>query len=282
MMQIVLTDSIVGIILALIASLFWNIAPILQKEALAKMEDIEAKDAWKHTLTFFKDSKWVLGLLLGLIGGVAYILGIQMAGIAVVQPLINVGLIVLAFLAHRQFGEHIDTRAKIGIGLMITTPLFIALGGVTEPEMFTAYDGILIYSTLMLIGTGVMLALVSRVAILWSPISAFLQALASQFTQWFTLVLFAGNGYIQGFKDGIIPLLLMGFFMLVSAVYTVSIGLQRNPAARFNSINGTVNMFAVVLGGILIFGQMVTNFAFYGIGLAFGVAGVILLSKFQE
>jgi len=69
--------------------------------------------------------------------------------------------------------------------------------------------------------------------------------------------------------------------MFVTGVYAISIGLQRNPAARFNSITGTFSMITVVLGGIMIFGQMVTNWPFYGFGLLTGIAGVILLSKFQ-
>ena len=74
----------------------------------------------------------------------------------------------------------------------------------------------------------------------------------------------------------------MGLFTAIAAVYTISIGLQRNPASRFNAITGTVSMFAVIFGGIMIFGQVVSNIAFYGIGLVFGIIGVILLSKYQD
>jgi len=74
----------------------------------------------------------------------------------------------------------------------------------------------------------------------------------------------------------------MGVFTAIAAVYTVSIGLQRNPASRFNAITGTISMFAVILGGIIIFGQAITNISFYSIGLVFGIIGVILLSKYQD
>ncbi len=281
MLQIILTAGLIGIILALTASLFWNIAPLLQKEALAEMEAIEAKSFWKSTKGLFTDEKWCFGLILGLIGGVAYMLAIQVAGIAVVQPLINVGLVVLAFLAYRRLDENMDKPAIIGISMMILTPVFIAFGDVTEPVMFVVYDSLIIYSIVVLAATAVMLVATTRVPILWSPISALLQSLAAQFTQWFILVLFAADGLINGFKAGVIPLLFMGFFMIISAVYTVSIGLQKNPAARFNAINGTVNMFATVLGGILIFGQIIQNLPIYSIGLLTGIVGVILLAKFQ-
>jgi hypothetical protein len=194
----------------------------------------------------------------------------------------NVGLIVLAILSTRRLGEKIDLSAAVGIILMILTPVFIAFGAVTEPMMFTDYTGILLYSAAMLVGIGAMAGGTSRLAILWAPITSFLQALAAQFTQWFTLELFGASDLVQGFIAALIPLILMGIFTAVAAIYTISIGLQRNPAARFNAITGTVSMFAVILGGIMIFSQAITNLLFYGVGLVFAVIGVVLLSRYQD
>ncbi len=281
MLQLILTSSVLGIILAVITSLLWNIAPIPQKEALAEMPTIDAKQPWKHTMLLFRNRKWLSGFLLALVGGVTYMLATQMAGIIAVQPLMNVGLIVLAVMANRRLGEDIDTYAKIGIFLMILTPVFIALGGVTEPIMFTTYDGLLLYCGMMLVAIVAMLTVSNRMPILWAMITSFLQALGATFTQWFTLTLFAGDDIIQGLINGLLPLILLASFMFVTGVYAVSIGLQRNPASRFNSITGTFSMITVVIGGIMIFGQMVTSWPFYGFGLLTGIAGVILLSKFH-
>ena len=277
-----LPNDILGIILALITSLLWNIAPIVQKEALAEMEEIDVKNPLKHTRKLFSKPRWVLGFGLALIGGLTYMLATNLAGIVVIQPLMNVGLIALVFFSIRRLGEKLDMPAAIGIVLMILTPVFIAFGGVTEPIMFTEYTGILLYSATMLVGIGLMAGGTSRIAILWAPITSFFQALAAQFTQWFTLELFGAADIVQGFINAFLPLILLGVFTAIAAIYTVSIGLQRNPASRFNAITGTVSMFAVVLGGIMIFGQVITNTLFYGVGLGFGVIGVILLSKYQD
>lgn len=281
-MQIILSIVTLGILLAVITSLFWNIAPILQKEALEKMEEIEVSEAVGHTRKLFSSKKWVLGFCISLVGGLTYIVATQMAGIVVVQPLMNVGLVALAILSSKRLDESIDAQAIAGIILLILTPVFIAFGGVTEPVMFSTIDELLVYSILMLVGIGAMLPASQRLSILWAPITALLQALAAQFTQWFTLTLFAGADIIQGFLNSLIPLILMGVFTFIAAVYTISIGLQRNPAARFNSITGTVSMFAVIIGGLVIFGQTLTNFPFYVIGLALGIIGIALLSKYQD
>ncbi len=275
-------NDILGIILALITSLLWNTAPIVQKEALAEMEEIDVKNPLKHTRKLFSKPRWVLGFGMALIGGLTYMLATNLAGIVAIQPLMNVGLIALVFFSIRRLGEKIDLPAAIGIVLMILTPVFIAFGGVTEPLMFTDFTGILLYSATMLVGIGLMAGGTSRIAILWAPITSLFQALAAQFTQWFTLELFGAADIVQGFVNAFLPLILLGIFTAIAAIYTVSIGLQRNPASRFNAITGTISMFAVVLGGIMIFGQIITNTLFYGIGLAFGIIGVILLSKYQD
>ena len=277
-----LSNDILGIILALITSLLWNIAPIIQKEALSELDEIDAKNPLKHTRILFSRPRWVMGLGMSLIGGLTYMFATQLAGIVVIQPLMNVGLIALVILSSKRLGEKLDTPAAIGIVLMILTPVFIALASVTEPIMFTRFTGILIFSIIMLVGIGVMAVGTNRIAILWAPITSLFQALAAQFTQWFTLALFGGTDLVQGFISAILPLILMGIFTAIAAVYTISIGLQRNPASRFNAITGTVSMFAVILGGIMIFGQVISNIPFYSIGLGFGIVGVILLSKYQD
>ena len=282
-MQILgLTDDVLGIILALVTSLLWNIAPIIQKEALAEIDEIDAKNPMKQTKLLFSKPRWVMGFAMALVGGLTYMLATNLAGIVVIQPLMNVGLIALVFFSSRRLGETIDIPAALGIILMILTPVFIAFGGVTEPIMFTEYSGILLYSATMLIGIGAMAGGTRKIAILWAPITSLFQALASQFTQWFTLVLFGNPDIIQGFINAFIPLILTGVFTAIAAVYTVSIGLQRNPASRFNAITGTISMFAVILGGIMIFGQVISNIPFYSIGLICGMIGVILLSKYQD
>ena len=282
MLQFIVTGVLIGIILAVITSLFWNIAPVIQKEALATMEEIEAADAAKHTLKLFGSRKWTIGFLMSLIGGGTYLVATQMAGIVIVQPLMNVGLIALVILSSRRLEEEIGPQAILGIILLILTPVFIAYGGVTEPVMFVDSLNIILFCGILLVGIAVMIPASRKLPILWAPITSFLQALASIFTQWFTLALFGGPSLTQGFIDGLIPLILMGVFTFAAGVYAVSIGLQRNPAARFNGIVGTVSMFAVIFGGTIIFNQIMTNFLFYAIGLACGVVGVILLSRYQE
>ena len=282
MLQLFLTNGVLGIILAVITSLLWNVAPIIQKEALNEMEEIDAKNPIKHTRALFAKPRWVLGFFMALVGGLTYLFATQLAGIVVIQPLMNIGLIALVYLSSKRLDEKVDLQAVIGIVLLIFTPVFIALGSVSEPVMFADYTGILLYSLVMIVGVGALAGGTRKITILWAPITAFVQALAAQFTQWFTLALFGETNILQGFINALLPLILMGVFTAIAAVYTVSIGLQRNPASRFNAITGTISMFAVILGGVIIFGQVISEILFYGVGLTFGLIGVVLLSKYQD
>ncbi len=277
-----MTGVLLGLLLAIVTSLLWNVAPVVQKEALEGMEKINASGATKHTRKLFSNKRWTIGFSMSILGGLTYLFATQLAGIVIVQPLMNVGLIALVILSSRRLGEAIDIQAMVGIILLVLTPVFIAFGGVTEPTIFSDFLAITIFSILLLIGIAIMIPASKRVPILWAPITSFLQALASIFTQWFTLSLFGGSNVIDGFINGLVPLILMGIFTFAAGVYAVSIGLQKNPAARFNAIVGTVSMFAVIVGGSIIYSQVMTNAIFYGIGLVCGVIGVILLSKYQE
>ena len=99
-----------------------------------------------------------------------YLFATQLAGIVIVQPLMNVGLIALVILSSRRLGEAIDLQAMIGIILLVLTPVFIAFGGVTEPTVFNDYLAITVFSALLLLGIAVMIPASKRVPILWAMV----------------------------------------------------------------------------------------------------------------
>ena len=172
MLQIIMTGVLLGLLLAIVTSLLWNIAPVIQKEALEGMEKIDASGATKHTRKLFSNKRWTTGFSMSILGGLTYLFATQLAGIVIVQPLMNVGLIALVILSSRRLGEAIDLQAMIGIILLVLTPVFIAFGGVTEPTVFNDYLAITVFSALLLLGIAVMIPASKRVPILWAPITS--------------------------------------------------------------------------------------------------------------
>jgi len=96
---------IFGILLGLIATVFFNIAPIYQKEGLNQISELESKKVWKSTVAMFTNSRWLLGFIIANLGGLAYFFGVSLSGIAVIQPLLNFGIIFLAWLSKKKFNE---------------------------------------------------------------------------------------------------------------------------------------------------------------------------------
>ncbi len=274
-----------GICLSLVSTLMFNVAPVLQKVALSGMAEIKAKNLWKSFKTMFTNKKWLLAMIISTVGGILYFLAIEIAGITIVQPLLNFGFIMLAFMANRLLGEKIDKRSKVAIAILIGMPVFIAFGAVSTPQQISSYNILIIFSTICFVLIGAFLLLSRKVPILWAFTNGTCLGIGGVFLQWFTLVLFdalqSTSDILLGMSVAIIPFVLMIVFTIIPNMVFLQIGLQKNPAARFYPMSATVNMIVTVIGGILIFDQAIGNWISYGIGIVLGVIGIVMLSKHQ-
>lgn len=272
---------ILGILLGLISTVFLNIAPVYQKEGLNQIGKLESKKIWKSTVAMFTNRRWLLGFIAGILAGLAYFIGVSLAGIAVIQPLLNFGIIFLAWLSIKKFNEKIDRNAKIGIIILIMMPLFITLGEVAEPTMFLHPFPLVLFSLVILVLAAVSLVIARKINIFWAPVVGLINSLGATYTQWFTIELFAVPNIFQGASNGLLPLCMLLICNLFGGFYFLNIGLQRNPASRYGPINSTINLICTIFGGIFIFNQNIGNLVFYLIGIVLAVLGIMLLSKFQ-
>nr|MDO8112175.1 DMT family transporter [Candidatus Sigynarchaeota archaeon] len=274
-----------GIGLALLATICFNFAPLLMKLALNRMETISGKTFFKSLKAMFTSKKWLAGTVVNIIGGMMYFVALEITGVTVVQPILNVGLIVLALYARRMLGEMLNWKGKTGIGLLVIMPVFITFGSVSAPQALTRYDAIAAFSVACIIIVAVVGALSKKIPILMACMAGITLGFMSTCLQWFTLDFFAiinaTGSLIKGFMAGFFPLFLTIALALVANLFIVQTGLQKNPAAIFNPVSGAINMITTVIGGILIFNQTIGNWWSYGIGIAIGIAGILLLSKYQ-
>jgi len=149
-----------GIVLAIIATLDFNIMAIVQKRSLEKLDDIEMKNFFASLKLLLKDKYWVGSGLLAMLGGIPYTLALEWAGVSIVQPLMSFGFIVLVFFAKKYLGEDLNLLAKISIILMILMPIFIGAGNVSNSTnditQWDAQKQLIIY-ILGIAGAGVVL-----------------------------------------------------------------------------------------------------------------------------
>ena len=274
-----------GISLALLATMFFNYAPLLMKISLGEMPEITGKTFWASIKRMLTNKRWLTGMCVSITGGVFYFLALDLAGVTIVQPLLNFGFIMLAIAANRMLGEKLDVSAKIAIGLLIIMPVFITLGNVAQPLPLSNYAGMLWFSLGCVAIIGVLFALSQKIVVLWGLTTGVSLGISALFMQWFTLLFFAGvkatGNLFTALGMAIGPGLISLFGNIVANVVFMQIGLQKSPASRFNPINGTINMITTIIGGMLLFGQVVGNWWFYSVGLMIGVIGVVLLSKYQ-
>ncbi|MHA1341621.1 MAG: DMT family transporter [Promethearchaeota archaeon] len=275
-------ENIIGVVLALLATILFNLGPIYQKSAVDKMEEIKGKNFLNSIISMFKNAKWLLGTIFGVLGGVPYFFALQIAGITIVQPVLNFGFIIMVYYAKKWFNENLDLSGKLGITLLIIMPLFITLGGVSEPNKSFSNINLIIYTSLLLIIALIFFIGTKKINILWAPTCGVCFSIGALYMQAFTLPINFENFDIL-FQTALSALwlaILSGIFNSLG-MFLGQIGLQRNPASKYNPINQTINNIASFIGGIIVFSQSVSNIFIYSLGFLLGIIGVFLLGRYD-
>jgi drug/metabolite transporter (DMT)-like permease len=282
-----LIHKITGILFAMLAMCLFNLSPLLQKSALNKIPQLSFwnwRTSFRHLIT---NRRWLVGFAVGCIGLVPYFIALDLAGVAVVQPLYGFGFIVLVYMSHRLLQERLHPGAWTGIGLLILMPVFIALGNVSNVQVSIADRSVqwnLLLFVLILGGISLLLsAKVLRHPTLWAFISGIFYGLAAVFMQSATsfFALLTNWGWDRNLAM-LIAALLLAVPANIFADYCLQIGLQRKNASRFAPISQTVNNAVAVAGGLFIFRQQVGHWGFYLTALALGAAGLFLLTAFKH
>ena len=291
-------EYIFGIFFSILAATLFNLAPIIQKEALDKMHEISFSNMKKSLRVMFTNKTWLLGGIIGLSGSIPFILAMNLAGVSVVQPVMNFGMIILVIFGKKKLGEKLNKFATISIGLMVAMPFLVGLANVSN-----AQTDITETSTRnnMFIFTGIILFLIlccwisaKKYPIFLTGIVGLFFALGAYYMQaYMSMIAFSGYNFIQdldsiilrAFTDTNIMVANLYFGVLLIfnglAAYTLQIGLQKVPASKFNPIQQTINNLVSIISGMLIFGQVVNNWFYYSIGMAFGFISIFILGQYQ-
>ena len=293
-----LINYIVAVFFTLLATVMFNLTPILQKDAINKMNEFKLSNVWSSLKAMFSDKKWVIGMLLGIGGGIPYIIALDLVGITVVQPIINVGFLILVYAAYKYLHEKITPLTIFAIILMILMPISIALGNVSEPTRDITTSAVqlylLLFTLIMMIIVGVLLIMTKKFPIFWTAITGILFSLGAIYSQAALSFIYFANYNLLGNFDAIIAnlfinpylrlMLIVGIISLafnMIASYVEQMGLQRIPASKFTPVNQTVDNLIAIIAGLIIFGQILGSVPFYFIGVIMALSGSIILGKYQ-
>lgn len=291
-------EYIGGILFALAATVLFNLAPIVQKDALDRMGEISFARPVDSLKMMVRSGRWLFGVSLGILGAFPYIIALTWAGPAVVQPLISFGYIVLVLAARRILNERLSIPAWIAIFFMIVMPVFIYYSSVSNVDLDLsdpfAMVSLLIFAAVVLIFTAWCWFMSAQRPVFLAPVAGLLFSLgAISLTAMLAFITEAGYdlpGDAGAFITGVlhdrycIYALSAGFLSIafnVVGTFAVQVGLQKVAASTFTPINQTLNNMMTVMGGLTVFGQSVGNWGMYAAGMILAVAGTIILGRYR-
>jgi len=118
---------LLGVLVALLASLAYDSAPLLQSLA-ARRED-PAGGMGLHLLTrLARRPTWLAGLGLEIVGFVFEATALALAPLTLVEPILAVGLSLLAPLGARRLGEHLGSKGALWMGLTLLGEVLTVVG----------------------------------------------------------------------------------------------------------------------------------------------------------
>ena len=288
-MSNIIINFILGITLALISTVMFNAAVVFQKMGLSDMEEISLSDG-KSFVNLLHSKIWIVGMVLGITGGIPYMISQDLIGVAIAQPLQGAGILVLTFFAVRYLGEKLKTPEKIGVICLFTAPILISFGQVSDVQVSVFNPAII---PPLIIFYSVFLSLIAITFILYKFSKKGIPLIVAT-----TAGLFFGIGAIssqlgvEGFLGpffrgtainwglGLFGILFVIIGNLFATMY-VQIAYQRGQAVQVVPIINVGNLLIPIFGGVLIFGQVIGNLFFFVGGVAVMFAGVVLLSRIQ-
>lgn len=279
-------ETWLGIALGTSATLAFNYCPILQKSAVDEMQEISlTRNIGPSLRALLTSREWMLGALLAILGGIPYMMALNLVGISVLQPLMSLGLLVIVYFGVMTLGERLGPWEIAGIALMILMPFFLHAAAVTNIQVNLleprALAPLLLFSVSLCVSVVIIvvldrLALSGRVSwLLWALATGLAFALGATLGQ--AMLAFLGAGSVIGALASTLLALLSTLF----AVFIFQIALQKGAATRVGPINHSVNVLVAVTGGIVVFGQEIGSYPLYALAIVCTVVGTGLLGRYE-
>ena len=276
------TETIIGVVLAIIAGLMFTYGAVLQKKAVEAMPDIKMSDL-ETIKPLLKNRTWVTGVIIGVLGGLPYVFSQLYIGIGYTQLLIATGLILLAYMASKMLHESLGIMEYSGITLIVAGTIFLGLAQLSpvnvtlsEPNFFL--NMFLFYSPLFT---------VSAIGLLFYKFSD--KGAAKILAAISGIIFGCGAGFsqvgIMGLADGNWLVFIVGYLILligtVIATVIANVAFQKGKAVVVIPIQSAGNYLIPVVAGLLLFQQIFAFGIWFYPSVVLIMAGVFLLSRIQ-
>lgn len=290
MADISIINLLLGMVLAVIAGILFALGIILQKKAVIEMDDIKLTDT-ESIKTMVKNKTWLIGIGLALLGGVPYIAIQVLVGVALTQPLtLGLQLAFTVIFGIKLLGEKLETLEIIGFIVLLISPVFLALGSVTPPDVNVTESSFFVNFAIFLIPFIIICVAVfvlikafkkneSIIGLLAAFISGILFAVGAVTNQ-------VGVEFIRTSLDFTFIMIAIVFFVMMMLGNTLATGVQniafqKGKVGIAIGIQSCANLLLAVFGGMIIFNQQILYPVYFILGIALIFLGNILLIRFQ-
>lgn len=275
-------DTIIGILLAILAAAMFSVGAIMQKKGVQDIPDIKLSDL-DTMKPMLQNRTWVIGTAIALGGGIPYIGSQIFIGIGYTQLVLATGLIFLVFFANRWLGEKLGIFEWAGIASIAGGTIFLGLAQLSDVNVTLSSPGLVFNSVIFYVIFGISIAVGLIIYKITDWAAGKNMAILSGI--FFGIGAFSSQIGTLGLEEGNWLIAIIGYLALIigNAVGTVvvNIAFQKGKAVMIIPLQSAGNYLIPVSAGLLIFQQVFTiGFLFWPAVVAIMV-GVFLLSRIQ-
>ncbi len=116
-----------GVVLAVLSAVFYNLGFLVEKTALDRLPEIDARRLGHMVRTLLRCRLWVTGFACLLVGLCLQVLALSRVSIAVVQPILASGIVVLILVSRAFLAERLGRSEWAGLVAMLGSLVLIGV-----------------------------------------------------------------------------------------------------------------------------------------------------------
>ena len=129
-----------GVGSAAASALGTNLAFLFKHRGAVAAPDVDVREPVRSTVDLFASKWWTIGWLVAVAAFGAHVLALALLPLSLAQAVLSGGFVLLAVLAERFFGFSLGRRQWLGIALVATALVLIALTGRQQSQAHSDYS----------------------------------------------------------------------------------------------------------------------------------------------
>jgi hypothetical protein len=251
-----------GLLLALGCALTTNVGFLYKHRGACAAPDVDMRSPWRTARSLFASRPFAIGWGIGVGAWILHVGAMGLAPLSLVQTVLAGGVVLLAVMAERVLGVSIGRRQWIGLGstafgLMMLAVTLPAVHGAhskfSTPAMIAFEAGLIAIGTLLIIGPqigapsehhGYMLG--AAAGIMFGVSDVAVKAMTG---------VIGAHGLVGFFT----PWTIFALASAVAAFYASAKAFQDGEAVPVIAVTGTAANIAGIVGGIIVFGDPLSD-----------------------